>query len=90
MFTVDDVEETVERLRAHGAQLVGDVVRYEDATSFVTSADPRVFSSASPRSSGKQEKFAWAYSRDVVKRPDQMAGRYGLWTPKVGNRCSSS
>lgn len=30
MFTVDDVEETVERLRAHGAQLVGDVVRYED------------------------------------------------------------
>jgi catechol 2,3-dioxygenase-like lactoylglutathione lyase family enzyme len=31
MFTVDDVEETVERLRAHGAQLVGDVVRYEDA-----------------------------------------------------------
>ena len=31
MFTVDDVEVTVERLRAHGAQLVGDVVRYEDA-----------------------------------------------------------
>src|ERR1700712_4177416 len=30
MFTVDDVEETVERLRAHGAQLIGDVVRYED------------------------------------------------------------
>jgi catechol 2,3-dioxygenase-like lactoylglutathione lyase family enzyme len=31
MFTVDDVEETVDRLRTHGAQLVGDVVRYEDA-----------------------------------------------------------
>jgi predicted enzyme related to lactoylglutathione lyase len=31
MFTVDDVEETVERLRARGAQLVGDVVRYQDA-----------------------------------------------------------
>ena len=31
MFTVDDVEATVERLRAQGAQLVGDVVRYEDA-----------------------------------------------------------
>lgn len=30
MFTVDDVEDTVERLRVHGAQLVGDVVRYED------------------------------------------------------------
>ena len=31
MFTVDDVEETVKRLRSQGAQLVGDVVRYEDA-----------------------------------------------------------
>ncbi|TAU73136.1 VOC family protein [Rhizobium leguminosarum] len=31
MFTVDDVEETVERLRTRGVQLVGDVVRYEDA-----------------------------------------------------------
>jgi catechol 2,3-dioxygenase-like lactoylglutathione lyase family enzyme len=31
MFTVDDVEETLERLRTRGAQLVGDVVRYEDA-----------------------------------------------------------
>lgn len=31
MFTVDDVEETIERLRTHGAELVGDVVRYEDA-----------------------------------------------------------
>jgi catechol 2,3-dioxygenase-like lactoylglutathione lyase family enzyme len=31
MFTVDDVEETVARLRTHGAQLVGDIVRYEDA-----------------------------------------------------------
>jgi catechol 2,3-dioxygenase-like lactoylglutathione lyase family enzyme len=31
MFTVDDVEETVERLRTHGVQLVGDIVRYEDA-----------------------------------------------------------
>ncbi len=31
MFTVDDVDDTVERLRTHGAQLVGDVVRYEDA-----------------------------------------------------------
>jgi len=31
MFTVDDLQETVERLRGHGAELVGDVVRYEDA-----------------------------------------------------------
>jgi catechol 2,3-dioxygenase-like lactoylglutathione lyase family enzyme len=30
MFTVDSVEDTVARLRAHGAELVGEVVQYED------------------------------------------------------------
>jgi catechol 2,3-dioxygenase-like lactoylglutathione lyase family enzyme len=30
MFAVDDIDDTVERLRKHGAQLVGDVVQYED------------------------------------------------------------
>src|SRR5262249_37347466 len=31
MFAVDDIDETVARLRARGAQLVGEVVRYQDA-----------------------------------------------------------
>jgi catechol 2,3-dioxygenase-like lactoylglutathione lyase family enzyme len=31
MFTVDDIASTLERLRACGAQLVGDLVRYEDS-----------------------------------------------------------
>jgi catechol 2,3-dioxygenase-like lactoylglutathione lyase family enzyme len=31
MFTVDDVDETLERLRKRGAQLVGEVVQYQDA-----------------------------------------------------------
>lgn len=30
MFTVDDVDETLERLGARGAQLVGEVVEYQD------------------------------------------------------------
>ncbi|MBB2750038.1 UNVERIFIED_ORG: catechol 2,3-dioxygenase-like lactoylglutathione lyase family enzyme [Rhizobium aethiopicum] len=30
MFTVDDIDDTLERLRARGAQLVGDVVQYGD------------------------------------------------------------
>ncbi len=30
MFAVDDIDDTLERLRKHGAQLVGEVVRYED------------------------------------------------------------
>ncbi|WP_250402424.1 VOC family protein [Streptomyces cellostaticus] len=30
MFAVDDVEDVVTRLRAHRAELVGEIVRYED------------------------------------------------------------
>jgi catechol 2,3-dioxygenase-like lactoylglutathione lyase family enzyme len=30
MFTVDDIDETLARLRKRGARLVGEVVRYED------------------------------------------------------------
>ena len=30
MFTVDNVDDTVGRLRANGAELVGEVVQYED------------------------------------------------------------
>jgi hypothetical protein len=33
MFTVDDIDETLERRRKRGAQLVGQVVRYKDAYS---------------------------------------------------------
>jgi catechol 2,3-dioxygenase-like lactoylglutathione lyase family enzyme len=31
MFTVSDIDDTVARLRKHGAQLVGEVVQYETA-----------------------------------------------------------
>jgi len=31
MFTVSDIDETLVRLRKHGAQLVGEVVQYEDS-----------------------------------------------------------
>jgi predicted enzyme related to lactoylglutathione lyase len=30
MFTVDDIDDTLARLGQRGAQLVGDVVQYED------------------------------------------------------------
>ncbi|ESW82697.1 VOC family protein [Mesorhizobium sp. RSR565B] len=30
MFTVDDIDDTLERLRKRGAQLVGEVVRYQE------------------------------------------------------------
>ena len=31
MFAVSDIDETLARLRKHGAQLVGEVVQYEDS-----------------------------------------------------------
>lgn len=31
MFTVEDIDDTLARLRRCGAQLVGEVVQYEDA-----------------------------------------------------------
>jgi catechol 2,3-dioxygenase-like lactoylglutathione lyase family enzyme len=30
MFAVDDIDDVVARLRAHGAELMGEVVQYED------------------------------------------------------------
>jgi catechol 2,3-dioxygenase-like lactoylglutathione lyase family enzyme len=30
MFTVEDIDDTVGRLRAHGAKLIGEVVQYEN------------------------------------------------------------
>jgi catechol 2,3-dioxygenase-like lactoylglutathione lyase family enzyme len=31
MFTVDDIDDVVARLRAHGAELLGELVQYEDS-----------------------------------------------------------
>ena len=31
MFTVDDIDDTVARLQAHGAQLVDQIVQFQDA-----------------------------------------------------------
>ncbi|MGW6835585.1 VOC family protein [Streptomyces sp. NPDC054949] len=31
MFTVDDIDDTIARLRPHGAELLGEVARYEDS-----------------------------------------------------------
>ncbi len=31
MFAVDDIEDVLARLRAHGAELIGEVARYEDS-----------------------------------------------------------
>ena len=42
MFAVDDIDETLARLRKHGAELVSsEVVQYEDCSGSATSAGPK-------------------------------------------------
>jgi hypothetical protein len=31
MFAVDDIDDIIDRLRPHGAELVGELVRYENS-----------------------------------------------------------
>src|SRR5262245_20397180 len=38
MFAVDDIDETLERLRKRGAQLVGEVVRYAAGALWIVGA----------------------------------------------------
>ena len=45
MFTVSDIDETLTRLRKHGAQLVGEVVSTRTRIGSATSAAPKDFSS---------------------------------------------
>ena len=40
MFAVDDIEDVLARLQAHGAELVGEVVQYEDTYRLCYLRDP--------------------------------------------------
>ncbi len=51
MFAVDDIDETLERLRTRGSQLVGEVVQYKDAYRLCYIRGPEGFSSDSPKNS---------------------------------------
>ena len=51
MFAVDDIESVIGRLRAHGAELVGELVEYEADTDSAISAARRASSSGSPSNS---------------------------------------
>ncbi len=56
MFTVESVDDTVTRLRANGAELVGEVAQYEDKSGYATCEALRASSWRWPRSSS--EAFA--------------------------------
>lgn len=59
MFTVDDINETLERLRKRGAQLLGDVVTIKTHIGSATSAGLKGFSSDSPKNS--TERYARSF-----------------------------
>ena len=51
MFAVDDIDDTLERLRKRGAHLVGEVVQYQDAYRLCYIRGPEGFSSDSRKNS---------------------------------------
>jgi catechol 2,3-dioxygenase-like lactoylglutathione lyase family enzyme len=58
MFTVDDIDDTLARLRKRGAQLVSsEVVQYEDAYGLCYIRGPKGFSSGSPKNSAERRWF---------------------------------
>ncbi len=54
MFTVQDIDDTVARLGKRGAELVGEVVQYEDTYRLCYIRGPEEFSSGLPKSSGSK------------------------------------
>jgi catechol 2,3-dioxygenase-like lactoylglutathione lyase family enzyme len=54
MFAVDDIDETLEKLRKRGAQLVGEVVQYKTRIGSATSAGLKGSSSDSPKNSAER------------------------------------
>jgi catechol 2,3-dioxygenase-like lactoylglutathione lyase family enzyme len=54
MFTVEDIDDTLARLGKRGAELVGQVVQYEDTYRLCYIGAPKEFSSGLPKSSGSR------------------------------------
>ena len=69
MFTVDDIDETLARLRKRGAQLVGEVVQYEDAYRLCYIRGPKGFSSGSPRNSAERRQEMPEFWAAAVRPP---------------------
>jgi hypothetical protein len=76
MFAVDDIDETLERLRKRGAQLVGEVVvQYKDAYRLCYIRGPGGFSSDSPRNSAERNTKTMTKS-DQCQRARLAMGKF--------------
>jgi hypothetical protein len=77
MFAVDDIEDVVARLRTHGAELVGELVRYEDSCRLCNVRGRRGSSSPSPSSS------AGLQARKLRLGHASLRGKLGLGQPEL-------
>ena len=59
MFTVEDIDDTLARLCKRGAQLIGEVVQFEDANRLCYIRGPKGFSSGLPKNSGEKLQCRW-------------------------------
>jgi hypothetical protein len=74
MFTVGSVDDTVARLRANGAELVGEMAQYEDKYRLCDTRGPAVSSSRWPRNSSEAfTAFGVTCSALGILRLDPMA-----------------
>jgi len=87
MFTVDDIDETLVRLRRRGAQLVAKWFSTKRRIASATSVAPRDFSSDSPRSSSPVTPHRQSSWRQKENRLGARAGVNSLkLTNRVGRR----
>ena len=82
MFAVDDIEDTLARLRPHGAELVGDVARYEDSYLLCYLRGP----SGIILALAEQLRSWWLIRHRPVNLPG--SGYGGRHDPACGRRCS--
>jgi catechol 2,3-dioxygenase-like lactoylglutathione lyase family enzyme len=96
MFTVEDIDDTLARPGTRGAQLVGEVVQYENMYRLCYIRGPEEFSSGSPNSLGSRlpERIPWDVS--VEHRADEAGAGDGasrltsvLGGPDAVRQCGS-
>jgi catechol 2,3-dioxygenase-like lactoylglutathione lyase family enzyme len=75
MFAVDDLDDTLARLRERGAQLVGEVVQYKDVYRLCYARGPRAFSSGSPSKSADVPNTLGRHSRTLAQPIERRSTR---------------
>ena len=68
MFAVEDIDDVVARLRAHGAELVGELVQYREQLSALLCPWPR----GHPRRARREDRLT---TIDNAAKPSRLPGR---------------